>query len=245
MTMLDRMRRHRSWLKFSLGAVAALMVLYLVPGFIDFSQSTAASNDVIATVGGRQVRVDTYQRMYQQQLQSLRSAYGGSLDDRMIRQLGISERLITQLIDEQAVLAEADRLGIRATDGELRERLLRHPGLQENGQFVGHARYAQSLQMMRPPMRPEDFERQLRDQLVIEKLQAAVSGWVTVSDDEVDAEYRRRNEKVKLDLAVFTANQFRSTVQPTDAEINAHFEANKNTYQVPEKRRGPLPRRQR
>ena len=58
-----------------------------------------------------------------------------------------------------------------------------------------------------------------------------------MADADVDEEYRRRNEKVKLDLAVFTANQFRAGIQPTDAELEAQFKANPETYRVPEKRR--------
>jgi peptidyl-prolyl cis-trans isomerase D len=60
---------------------------------------------------------------------------------------------------------------------------------------------------------------------------------VRVTDSEADEEYRRRNEKVKLDLAVFTANQFRSKVQATDAELQARYDANQEAYRQPEKRR--------
>ena len=39
----------------------------------------------------------------------------------------------------------------------LNSRILRLPGFQENGQFVGYERYKQILDMQRPPMRPADF----------------------------------------------------------------------------------------
>jgi peptidyl-prolyl cis-trans isomerase D len=86
-------------------------------------------------------------------------------------------------------------------------------------------------------MRPAEFEDQFRQELLGEKLQAAVTSWVRVSDAEVDAEYRKRNEKVKLDLAVFTANQFRAGIEPTEAELQAQFNAHQDSYKVPEKRR--------
>ena len=83
---------------------------------------------------------------------------------------------------------------------------------------------------------PAEFEEQLRDALITEKLQAAVTGWVKVPDEDVAAEYQKRNEKVKLELAVFTADQFRAGIQPTDAELQAQYDAHKDSYQVPEKR---------
>jgi peptidyl-prolyl cis-trans isomerase D len=155
----------------------------------------------------------------------------------MLRQLGVGQRVVQQLIDEEAVLAEARRIGISVSDAELRERLLRMPEFQDNGQFVGEARYRAVLRMQRPPRTPAEFEEELRKALTIEKLQGAVTAWVRVSDSEVDEEYRRRNEKVKLDLAIFTANQFRAGIQPTDAELQAQFSATPDAYKMPEKRR--------
>jgi peptidyl-prolyl cis-trans isomerase D len=237
MTMLDRMRRHKGWLKWSLGIVVVAFVLLYVPSFLRPSGSGMAADDVIATVNGRQVLVGTYQQMYQQQVDSLRSAYGDKFDDQMLKQLGVAQRVVQQLVQQEAVLAEAARLGIHVDDAELRERLLRLPAFQENGRFIGDARYRQILELQRPPLRPAQFEEQLRDQLISEKLQDAVTGWIQVSDAEVDQEYRRRNEKVKLDLAIFTANQYRKGITPTEAELEAQYTAHQDLYRVPEKRR--------
>ena len=158
MTMLDRMRQHRNWLKWSLGIVVAAFVLLYVPSFLRPGGAGALSTDVLATVNGREVLMGSYQRAYQSQVQSLRSAYGDKFDEGMLRQLGIPQRIVQQLVDEEAVLAEADRLGVSVSDAELHERIVRMPGFQENGHFVGFARYQQILQFQRPPMRPSEFE---------------------------------------------------------------------------------------
>jgi peptidyl-prolyl cis-trans isomerase D len=237
MTMLDGMRRHKGWLKWSLGIVVVSFVVLYIPSFLNPAGVGAAPNSVIASVNGRDITVATYQRAFQMQVSQLQSAYGGAVNDQLIRQLGIPQRVVQQLVDEEAVVAEAERLGIIVTDAELRERIVRMPGLQENGQFIGDAKYRQVLQMQRPPMRPADFEAQLRRQLVAEKLQGALTAWATVSESEVDEAYRNRNEKVKLELAVLKADQFRAGIEPTDAEVTARFEGNKDAYRQPEKRR--------
>lgn len=235
MTMLDNMRRHKAWLKWSLGLVVVAFVLLYVPSFMDTGAPSA--NDTIATVDGRVVKAGDFRTMYAQQVDAYRQAYGANLNDQLLKQLGIEQRLIQQMIDEEAVLAEARRLGLSVTDSEVQMRILRLPALQENGVFVGYDRYRQMLDMQRPPLTAPQFEEQLRRTLLAEKVQAAVTGWVRVSDADVEREYRSKNEKVKLELAVFNAAEFRGGIQPTDAELQAQFTAHADLYQIGERRR--------
>jgi peptidyl-prolyl cis-trans isomerase D len=235
MTMLDRMRRHKSWLKWSLGAVVVTFILLYVPQFLKTNGVGAAPGDVVATVNGRPITAGVYQRVYDQQITQLRSSYSQLTDD-MIKQLGLGQRLLQQLVNQEAELAEADRLKLNVSDGELRERLLRLPAFQQNGQFIGYAQYTQMLASARPPVREEEFEEDLRRSLMAEKLQAAITGWIRVSDADVEQDYRRKNEKVKLDLAIFNGTQFREGIQPTDAELTAELAAHPDAYKIPEKR---------
>ena len=59
------------------------------------------------------------------------------MDERLLKQLGIDQRIVQQMIEEEAALAEAERLGISASDEEVRERILALPAFQENGHFIG------------------------------------------------------------------------------------------------------------
>ena len=237
MTMLDRMRRHRGWLKWSLAIVVVSFILLYIPSFMDDPTQGAASNAVVADVDGREITAAQFRRVYQQQMQQYRQSYGANIDDRLLKQLGIDQRIVQQMIQEEASLAEAKRLGIIASDAEVRERILALPAFQENGQFIGDQRYRQLLRMQTPPMRPDEFEDQVRRSIVSEKLQAAVTGWVTVAESDVVAEFKKRNEKVKLAVVTFPADKFREGLVATDAEVAKHFEDHKETYRVSEKRK--------
>ena len=236
MTMLDRMRRHKGWLKWSLAIVVLAFVLLYIPDFLRDPAAGANLNDVVASVDDREITVARFRRAYQQQMQAYRAAYGAQMDERLLRQLGIDQRIVQQMIEEEAALAEAAKLGISASDEEVRERILALPAFQENGRFIGDQRYRQMLQSQNPPMRPADFEEQVRRGITVEKLQGALTGWITVPDAEVETEFKRRNEKVKLAVVSFPADKFREGVQATDAEVAAHFEAHKDEYRMPEKR---------
>src|SRR5215471_3297092 len=232
MTMLDRMRRHRSWLKWSLAIVVVSFVLLYIPSFLNDSTQGAAGNSVVASVDGRDITAAHFRRVYQQQMQQYRQSYGANVDERLLKQLGIDQRIVQQMIQEEASLAEAGRLGINASDAEVRERILTLPAFQDNGQFIGDARYRQILQMQNPPMRPSEFEDQVRRGIVTEKLQAALTGWITVSDAEVEAEFRKRNEKVKLAVVNFPADKFREGLTVSDDEVVKFFNDHKEQYRI-------------
>ena len=236
MTMLDRMRRHKGWLKWSLAIVVLAFIFLYIPSFLD-EPGAAGLNDVVASVDGRNITVARFRRTYQQQMQSYRAAYGGNVDERLLKQLGLDQRIVQQMIEEETALAEAARLGISATDEEVRERIAVLPGLQENGHFIGEERYRQLLQMRNPPMRPDEFEEEVRRGVTVEKLQGAITGWITLSDKEVEEEFKRRNDKAKLSVVAFPADKFRAGLEATDAETAAYFEEHKNELKVPDKRK--------
>lgn len=236
MTMLDRMRRHKGWLKWSLALVVLTFVVFYIPDFLN-GATGAASGEALAYVEGQPITVQTFQRRYNAQISAYRNAYGGQINDQLIKQLGIDRQILTQLVDEEAMVAESRKQGIKVSDVEIRERIVTLPGFQENGKFVGEQRYRQILQFQNPPMSTSDFENSLRRALLIEKLRSALTGWMTVSDAEVAAEYRKRNEKVKLDVVPVTADAFKSQVNVTDAELAAAFEKSKERYRIGEKRK--------
>ena len=236
MTMLDRMRRHKGWLKWSLFIVVLAFIFLYIPSFLD-EPGAAGLNDAVASVNGREISVARFRRVYQQQMQAYRSSYGGNLDERMLKQLGIDQRIVQQMIEEETGIAEAERLGIVATDAEVRERIASLPALQENGRFMGEERYRQMLQMQNPPMRPDEFEEQVRRGVTLEKLRAALTGWIALTDKEVEDEFKRRNEKVKLAVVSFPADKFKEGLQATDEELASYYEQHKNDLKIAEKRK--------
>jgi peptidyl-prolyl cis-trans isomerase D len=237
MTMLDRMRRHKNWLKWSLILVCLAFVVFYIPDFLRGTGADAASGDTVARIEGQQITAGEFRRIYQAQLQAYRSAYGAQMNDQLLKQLGVERQILQQMVDERAALAEAARLKIVVGDEEIRQRIFAIPAFQENGQFIGEQRYRQLLLSQRPPMTPADFEDNVRRSLLIEKLRAALTDWISVPDKELEDEYRRRNDKVKLALVSFTADTFRSQVTATDAEISSYFDAHKADFKIPEKRK--------
>ena len=239
MTMLDRMRRHRAWLKWSLALVVLTFVVFYIPSFME-DPTTAASaspNEVVASVEGREVTAGQFQRRFQSQMAAYQQAYGGNINAQLLRQLGIENQILQQMVDEQAALAEAERQGIQVSDEEVAAQIFAIPAFQENGRFVGEQRYEQILRSQRPPMTKGDFEDNLRKSMMIDKLRAALTDWMSMSDAELEREFRQRNEKVKLQVVSLTADAFRDKVNVTDADVASYYESHKAEYRIGERRK--------
>ena len=237
MTMLDRMRRHKAWLKWSLGLVVVAFVA-LVPGVgMSPMGDDGLPADVLARVGDYEITLQQFRQIYLRQLQAYRLQTGGDISEEVLRSLGIDRQILQQLIDEYAALAEADRLGLRVSNAEVRERILTLPAFQVDGRFIGEQQYRMMLQRQSPPISTTQFEEDVRRSILIERLQAAVTGWVSVSEAEIADEHRRRTERVRVDVVAFRAGDYRDEVEATDADIELLYNEDSLAYEVPEKRR--------
>jgi len=68
MTMLDRMRQHKGWLKWSLALVCLAFVFLYVPSFVQQAPEVAgAMTDVLAQVGDEEITVGEFRSIYLQQ----------------------------------------------------------------------------------------------------------------------------------------------------------------------------------
>ena len=237
MTMLDRMRQHQNWLKWSLALVCLAFVVFYIPDFLQGTGADAAATDTVAVVNGHQIRADEFRRAYQSQMQAYRSAYGGQMSEQVLKQLGIDQQILQQLVDERAALAEADRVGVKVSDAEVAQRIYTIPAFLENGAFIGQSRYQQLLGSQNPPLTTSDFEEGIRRSLVMEKLRASVTEWLSVSDKELQDEYRRRNDKIKLAVVAFNADSYRPDVTASDADVSTYFDAHQADFRIQDRRK--------
>src|SRR5687768_15459280 len=101
MTMLDRMRRHRGWLKWSLALVVLAFIVLYFPEFVGPSQNLSLSGDHLATIDSRSVSIGDFRRRYQAQVQAYRSSYGANLTDELLQQMQVPQTVLQQMIQEK------------------------------------------------------------------------------------------------------------------------------------------------
>ena len=218
--------------------ICAAMVITLVPGGVGSSFGFGGpGRGVVAKVGGEEVTTAEVQRTARQMLR--RQFPRGSSQSAMLLPF-FAQQAANQLIDQKALLAEADRLGLHATDEEVADEL-QHGQLSSmlfpEGKFIGQAAYEDFVS--RNDLTVPQFEQLIKDEILQRKLEALVTGTAAVTDADLHQEFVQKNTKVKFDYAVLKKDDVAKSIQPTDAELKAYYERNKQTYanSIPEKRK--------
>jgi peptidyl-prolyl cis-trans isomerase D len=222
--------------------ICASMVITLIPGGLGGEVfSGNPGQGVIAKVDGGDISAEDVRTTARQMAQQEAQRYGemaAKIMPFLIQQE--TTRAVDQLINRQALLSEAKRMGLRATPEEVKDELQHgryaatfFPG----GNFIGQAEYEDMLQ--RANLTPTKFEEAVSDDILITKLQAFISGSASVSDAEIHDQFIKQNSKVKFDYAVLKQDDLRKGLHPTDEELKAFYESHKASYanSVPEKRK--------
>lgn len=201
------------------------MLLYLVP---QTPGTGEAATDTVAKVGDQAVTLGEVRQQLAQIEQ--RNQVPKPLESLYARQI------LNQLVFEKEIEYEAKRLGITVSDQERADRIKQYvPGAFVNGNFVGMDRYSAEVQA-RFQLTVPVFEELIRQGLLEEKFRKRVTDGISVGPNELQDEFRYKNEKIKLNYAVIKPEDLAAKINPTDAEIKAEYEKNKSRYQIPEKR---------
>ena len=225
-----------------IGLAIIAMVVTLVPGIFD--NGTANNSALFATV-----RSPGWLARFSGDTTQITNQEVETMARRQLRQQQMPDTFLPFILAragqaqvERAVLIrEADHLGLEVSNDDLRRELQNGPLSQylfPNGQFIGTDRYEDFVSQYFG-MSVVRFETEVKEDLELQRLEALVTGGVTVSDAAAREAYLKEGEKVKFDYAVISLNDVKKTINPSDSELEQYFKTNAARYAtaVPEERK--------
>ena len=225
-----------------IGLAVVTMVITLVPGIFD--NASADNATVFATVRqpgvfGRLLSENTPIKMTEVNQLAARQLQQQRLPEFLMPY--VSQRAGQILVQRAILKHEADRLNLQVSDEDLRRELQTGPFSQylfPNGQYIGDDAYMNFVQNYFQTSRA-DFESQVKSDMELNRLQALITGGVTVSDNAVREAVRVQGTKVKFDFVTISADDIRKTINPTDAQLQEFFKQNQAKYAnaIPETRK--------
>jgi peptidyl-prolyl cis-trans isomerase D len=232
--MLKTMRRNVKSLKPVLWLVVATFIIAIFAIWGGAGRLGEQNrSDTLATVGNERISSDEYFQTLRSRLEAMEKQFGG-LNANLIQQLGLPQQILEQLVQQKLLLQMASDMGLRATDKEVRAKIVTYPVFQRDGQFIGFEDYRRVLEYNRIPL--AEFEKGLRQDVLIGKVVNVLTAGVVVTDDEVWEGYRKKNDSAKIEYIVEETAKVEVPEKPDEAALRAHFDKNASSYKVPEKR---------
>ena len=224
-----------------IGFAIVTMVITLVPGIFDNAAGDAST--VFATVrepgwfgrfsSGAPIKQTEVNQLASRQLQQQR------LPEFLLPYM--AQRAGQILVQREILKQQADKMHLQVSDADLRRELQTGPFAQylfPNGAYIGDDAYINFVQSAFQTSR-SDFEEQVKNDMELNRLQALITGGVTVSDNAVRDAERVQGTKVKFDYAVISSEDVGKTINPTEAQLQEFFKTNQARYAtaVPETRK--------
>ena len=226
--MFDLFRSRAKAVRILLGAmltiVALSMLVYLIPGA---GMTTGDGTDqIVAEIGKEPITVQEVDAQIRNQLQGARIP--PELADAYVPQL------IDQAISARALAYESQRLGFQISDADLAYVIRSLPfGSLPPDQY--RLAVEQQANMSVP-----EFESNLRVDQYRETLQNLAMEGAVITETELENAFKQQNEKIKFEYIVLIPEKIGQDLKPSDAELKAYFEANKNFFPMLETRDAQL-----
>jgi peptidyl-prolyl cis-trans isomerase D len=235
--MLNVFRENLKHLKWVLLAVVGSFILTIFAvwgGGIGRSDSGSDRTTWAARVGDQVIGVDAFQR----EARNLEYTYRQILGTQFEQQrpfLKVGQSAVNRLVDRELLSREAAKAGLEVSDQEVAESIMKDPSFQQNGVFIGKERYEQIFRSNQAML--EDYERQVQQELLLNKLRFLLEDSVAVSDAELREAFALQNEKISLQYFVLEDSRLPAP-PPPESKLEEFYRQHLADYPSGEGRTG-------
>jgi len=218
-------KRKRSWLIFIvLGAIILVFIFWGIGSF------RVDKNNIAARVNGKSITATEYAKAYQQQMNYYRNIFKDQFNDELLEKMNLKQNTIQMLINTELQLQEAKKQGTTVSTEEIQQRIASVQVFQKDGAF-DKEQYLQVLKANH--ILPGDYEKGVKDSLIIDKVQKKVTDAINITDKEIEDAFAGENKKINLQYLAVDEARFEKGVLVTDEDSKTYFEKNKAAFKAP------------
>lgn len=193
-----------------------IAIVFLVGTVLLYNNSQGggggAEEEVVLRMGDAEVTRGNFEGAVSDAMRAARNQRYGGEPDREETQKSVIERWIQQTILNSAVVSDAEIEHYIRSNAELVE------------QYNLYQQFGEA----------ESYTQNVRLQLSATTLRDNIQNLELVTDTEVEQDFRTEADKAKLKFIEFKHADYTTTVEVDDAEAEAHFEQNRDTYKAEE-----------
>ena len=220
--MITWMQKHKKYLVVTIwvSTIAFVGAGFVGWGAYDMNTSRAKS---VAKVGSRDISISQFQQKYSTIYEYYLSATNGKFNQEQAEQMGLDKVVLQRLIQDNVMLNYADELGLGVSDEEIILALMVDPNFMVDGKF-DKAKYEDSLKQAR--ISPKDYEKNLADSLLLDKLFNALK--IDTNSKDLDMLASSYFMEDRLSVEIISLN--RADIKVDENELKSIWEKNKDKY---------------
>ncbi|MDQ6970739.1 MAG: SurA N-terminal domain-containing protein [Mariprofundus sp.] len=226
--MLESMRNHaKGWIaKIILTGIALSFVLWGVGDYF-----TGGNAEPVAMINDSPVGNNEFYQAYNRQLNAYRAMLGKQYSKEFVQSLNVKANTLQTIINRRIMLDVASNLGLTAPDAVVLATVQSNPSFQQAGTFD-----PQRYKILTRNMgfgSEQDYENDVRLNVMVDALQQAIIGSVHVSEAEIHERFTRQYEQRVLAAIVVDPVSVMDQVSVSDADAKAWYDEHKSSYQSP------------
>ncbi len=209
---------------------AIVLVIALVFIFWGVGANMMDTREAAIVVNDEEISFQEYQRLYDQLLSNYRQQLGGVVPEELLKSMGLSEQVKSQLIQQALLRQGAADMGLMVSAPEVQKHIQEMVQFQENNAF-NMEKYKAILASNR--LTPHKFEIAQRTDMLASKGVKAIGNFATiVTEAEINDIYQQVKETISLQFTRISPADFIDKVSINEDELVKWFEQNKNNYKT-------------
>ncbi|WP_277398056.1 SurA N-terminal domain-containing protein [Paraburkholderia sp. Tr-20389] len=229
--MLDFFRNHQRLMMFMLILVILPGLGFVgIQGFRGFFDESAN----VASVNGHKITRSEFDNAWRQQMDRARQMLGAQFDSKMFDTPERRKDMLDGLIQQRVLADETQRMHLTVSDDALRRALLADPvigSLKNPDGSIDVNKYKELLAMQ--GITPDQYQEQVRYSMSMQQLPAAITQTAFTPKTLAQHLTELAEQQREVQGLAFRAKEYESKVQPTDAQIQAYYDAHRDDFATP------------
>ncbi|GAB4352607.1 MAG: peptidylprolyl isomerase [Candidatus Abyssubacteria bacterium] len=224
--LMDFMRRNTK--RFLIVTIALVVPAFILWGA--FPSLGTRETRTVMEVAGEKISLQEFAQYYQGLRETARRSLGANYSPEIERMLNLKQQAVDRMVREILLGTEVERLDIVVSDEEVQASLKQNPSFYTDGAFDA-AKW--NAWISNPQVNWTALIEQERERLRMQKLVDLISSQARVTEPEIQDEFRRRNEKVRLEYVAYEAADYVDDIEITPEELASYYEEHKREYMEP------------
>lgn len=229
--MMDRLREgvNSIAVKIILGLIILSFVFAGVGSYI-----TGGGNNAAAKVGNTEIGRGEFEQAYQNERNRMQSQLGDYFSQMLADPAYVEsfrKSVLDRMINDVLLEQQAESLGLRISDSQIRTMILEMPQFQTAGQFDQEV-YQAALR--RAGFGPETFAEYMRRDLMRNQLVTALQGSEFVLQGEIDTQSQLIAQTRDIRTVTLSVAELAKGIELTEEEIAEYYQQNPLAYTRPE-----------